>query len=546
MAAQNWKAGIGSDTHVHELDERVVIVSVHMSNDEAKFIKQKNTLAELIKSYPNKYVVVTGDFNAQLKLDLQEGQRLYFHSKDIDPLKLDATHTKLRPDIAETPDEYKDKKSGKTKAKFHGYMVLPGRTIILGVPLAPTTNKVRMITTQLSKILKPVAATIDWCFVVAPAGADTTRVGIESSVIAAEKKDSKINEIEVGFDDFAPASWCSDHFMLKTVVTIEGVSYQVGSLNILGESVDADVGNHFEFADQEAYREIVNQGLKDKIVGIYSKEDKKYHGGMVNEFLDLFVADLKNPESPDKAILDKVYEKFFATPTLTIARESITPESVIGQKVFGLVNAKFMNLHYMDATAQDFANAEDLARMNAARDKYKATRDKFFASTDDVTKYLCNRLQNGFFQKLYADAAIRKVLVDLFARQRTKLDFKECLDHFLESKTFDAFALQEVGSGRMLNELADRHIPGYCVQMDVSGDTTTGAVVVKLKEGIFELAKCVVKRPRVQMLLLAVAVVLALVFMFGISLASVAKKANKFADDLVQSFQESMKSFQDL
>lgn len=574
MASQNWKAGIGPDTHVHELNERVVLVNVHMSNDEAKFIGQKNKLAELIKSYPSRYVIVTGDFNAQLKLDDSEGQRLYFHSKDIEPLNLDAEHATRRVDrdFVENPPMFKDEKSGRDKAKFHGYMVLPNRAIVLGVPLAPTTNKVRIITTQLGKILKPVAATIDWCFVVTPDGGYGSNVNISSNVKVGEldpsssKEAPRVIEREVGADEFAPASWCSDHFMLDTEVSIEGTPYRIGSLNVLGESVDAGAKNHFEFVDQDAYREILTN---DEAV-------KKRIEQMRDAFLDDFVADLKNEASPDKAILGQVYTKFFVEgQKKVIPREAITRKNIIGNKVFGLVKAKFMNIHCMKGVE----DAADSAKMAETCAKYDAERTAFFAKTDEVTKFLCNRLQDGFFQKLYADADIHRILSGLFHRQSNKLDFKDCLRHFLGDGRFTAFAIQEVGSGRMYSELTDRkfanfiEFPGYTTLVGAPVDTTTGALIVKnqietpvppamppavlppaavSQSGWRDLAKVGWEKAKMHWkALLAAAVVIACIVLaiyFGTKKGfdDMQATVDRFVDDVTQGFRESVASFKDL
>lgn len=589
MATHDW-IDIGSDTRVADLDERVTLVSVHMSNNEEKFIKQKQKLAGLIAKYPNKFVVVTGDFNAQIVLD---GNTLYFHSKDYDPRDLVAQHTatKGNPLFVENPEGVV-KNGKKEKPPFLGYMPAPdGRKITLGQsplelpqPPVPTTNKIRIITTQLGKILKPVASAIDWCFVVDPKSPPQTPTIVNSVVKIGDSvlrlNPDALSNKELPLTPFAPATWCSDHFTLESDVTINGTPYKFGSLNILGESITGKKAyNVFEFIDEQGFRELTAGGFASTIDRIKSEFMQSFSTKLANARAQMQEragrgekVGIKRLEGnfdqsvDDQTMLEILIDTFFTDKEGNVL-EDYSPKALVKQKVFGLVDAKYMNTHippFASADAKsdyeskksDFLGSKvDLKKKEGESDddfkKRVAKAEKELALKKIYVPYVADILQTGFFQKLYTEPGLDKIFSNWYGRLTSKQSYDDAIRAYLgrTSNKFDAFAMQEVSTKGMYDQLANAHIPGYCVQMEKSGDTTTGAILVRLPEGdTMALAKCVVARPRVQMLLMGIVAVLALVVAWAFSFQYVGKKVaaagTKFMDESQQLFEDVAQSLQ--
>jgi hypothetical protein len=526
MAAHDW-IDIGSDTRVADLDERVTLVSVHMSNNEEKFIKQKQKLAKLIASYPNKFVVVTGDFNAQLVLD---GGVLYFHSKDYDPRELVAQHTatKSSPLFVENPEGVV-KNGKKEKPPFLGYMPAPGgRKITLGQsplemsqPPVPTTNKIRIITTQLGKILKPVASAIDWCFVVDPQSPPQTPTVVNSVVKIGDEvvrlNPDALSDKNLPLTPFAPATWCSDHFTLESDVTVNGTPYKFGSLNILGESITGKKAyNVFEFIDEQGFRELTAGGFASTIDRIKSDFMQSFSTKLANARAQMQERAARgekvgikrlegnfNQSVDDQTMLEIIIDAFFTDPKTKeiIQPEDYSPKALVKQKVFGLVDAKYMNTHIPPFASADakadyeskksafLGSKVDLAKKDGESDddfnKRVAKADLELSLKKIYVPYIADILQTGFFQKLYTEPGLDKIFSNWYGRLTSKQSYDDAIRAYLgrTSNKFDAFAMQEVSTKGMYDQLANAHIPGYCVQMEKSGDTTTGAVLVRLPEG---------------------------------------------------------------
>lgn len=500
---------IGVDTQVCELGSNAMLVSVHMSNNEDSFIKQKQKLAELISLYPDKFVVVTGDFNAQLVLD---GDRMYFHTKDHDPRVLVEKHKKDKANtlFTENPTPVADK-SGKIKPPFLGYLTIPNRKMTLGQnplekdPPVPTTNKVRVITTQTDKILKPVASAIDWCFVVDPVGYVGSKTFVNSIVKIGEdpvvinsaavplSKETK----EIPLTPFAPSSWCSDHFMVESELVLGGREYRIGSLNVLGESITTEAFNIFEFVDEIGYREL-NTG---------SPPPKNAITEIKQAFLESFAQKLNTARSqigdipeaergPLQAVLTAFSGKLPADRTITW--EDLGPA-----KVFGLIDAKYLNTHLppyespkIERAKKDYAKKQ-LKFLNSSVERKKGESDESFNARREKDEadlalkkiyvpYLADYLQNNFFQKLYTDDRLKNIFRDWFERLADKQKYSTVVENYLHRlfNKFDAFALQEVSSGGMTEELRAAYPhggeSGYEVLLSDSGATTTGAVIRKV------------------------------------------------------------------
>ncbi len=517
---------IGVDTQVCELGSNAMLVSVHMSNNEDSFIKQKQKLAELISLYPDKFVVVTGDFNAQLVLD---DDRMYFHTKDHDPRVLVEKHQKdkLSPLFTENPTPVVDK-DGKMKPPFLGYLALANRKMTLGQnplekdPPVPTTNKVRVITTQTDKILKPVAAAIDWCFVVDPVGYAGSPT-IVSSVVKIGEDPVQFNPAglvklplppdETGksptpppLTPFAPSSWCSDHFMVESELVLGGKAYRIGSLNVLGESVSTEAFNLFEFVDEIGYREL-NDGNPPPKVAI--NEIKQ-------AFLESFAQKLNTARKQMDAIPESERGQLQAVLTAFSkklpADRDITWKDLGPAKVFGLIDAKYLNTHKPPYPIKEEPNEVLRKKLEKANNDYAKKQLKFLNSSVERKKgesdesfnarrerdeaelalkkiyvpYLADYLQDNFFQKLYTDDRLKKIFRGWFERLADKQKYSTVLDNYLHRlfNNFDAFALQEVSSGGMTKELLEAYPrggeSGYEVLLSDSGATTTGAVIKKV------------------------------------------------------------------
>jgi flavin-binding protein dodecin len=117
--------------------------------------------------------------------------------------------------------------------------------------------------------------------------------------------------------------------------------------------------------------------------------------------------------------------------------------------------------------------------------KRVAKAEKELALKKIYVPYVADILQTGFFQKLYTEPGLDKIFSNWYGRLTSKQSYDDAIRAYLgrTSNKFDAFAMQEVSTKGMYDQLANAHIPGYCVQMEKSGDTTTGAVLVRLPEG---------------------------------------------------------------
>jgi hypothetical protein len=431
---------VGTDTQLQHLNDQVVIVSVHLTNDTKEFRQQTQALRDLIAQFPNKSVIVTGDFNAQLILD---NRKICFYSKDIEPFsKVRQVHEQIESDPT-------------LKKLEQGCITFNDRRIALGTPPTPTTNKVRIITTQLAKILKAVAATIDWCFVVAPENSD---LPISVNSVA------RVGEDPAKPDGLMPSYWCSDHFMVESEVTIGSETYRVGSLNILGESISGGKAyNHFEFIDDRSYQYLRHHHLDDRIKEI------------LNQFLDDFAAELKDPNHPERDQLDQIISKFFVKKNEdgSVTPVDITRQTIKSQKVFGLRDAKFMNIHIPDFIDEDTKQA------------YQNELDKYLAkqkSDQAMTLYIANKL-HAFYNALYNDPQLRPLFESWYNSSKTKKEFSVILQHYLSRKQnpFDVFALQEVAVGGMVETLLKTSFHNYQIYIteNFNNKPTTGALIIK-------------------------------------------------------------------
>jgi hypothetical protein len=463
LVTEEELAKLGPDTQIKDLDQDTVILNVHLTNYSSKnpkeFKDQVIGLKSILDKLSSKIVIVTGDFNAQLLL---EDNNLNFYSKDIE-IKNGNEVTSVHNLLKENPED--------SRSKLLQDVLPFTRPIYLGVPPAPTTNKVRIITTQLDKILKPVASKIDWCFVVLPEG-DQRPVTISSV--------SKIDETPVNATTFSPLTWCSDHFMLETDIDVGTKHYRIGSLNILGMSKESgDSYNHFEFADNTTYHNIQEYKMADRIKEILDK------------FLDDFIVEITDPNRSDQ--LTRIYKKFFSkkNPDGTFTFENVTRESIKKNKVFGLQPATFLNVHYSPVLSNELkgkALAEYNNRLSFVKNSYNPKPGEL--ALEDVL-FLSEKVY-AFFQSLYTDKVEKEgvslnSIFTLWADEinmsdARKVDYNKQIESYLQFGRFDAFALQEVSASAMYDALNGKTFPGYKpinITKHTPGKKTTGALIIK-------------------------------------------------------------------
>jgi hypothetical protein len=351
----------------------------------------------------------------------------------------------------------------KLQLLHQGCIQFNNRNIYLGVPSSPTTNKRRIITTQLAKILQPVAATIDWCFVVTPENSSIP-VTIRSIVRVGDQ------DPPVGKDGLIPSYWCSDHFMVESEITVGHERYRVGTLNILGGSMSTGKAyQHFEFIPEEIYQKLVQRGLKEKIESI------------LQNFLEEFTSELKDPNSPNREVLDKIIDRFFVKRDkagTVIKVVDINPDNIKLEKVFGLKDAGFLNIH-----VPDFIDEDTKA---AYAEAYNNTK---LSPEDDL---LAKRCQD-FFNRLYYEPELYELFKEWYASLSAKKSFDTILTEYFrrDRNQFDAFALQEVAVPAMVKILQQNprfsgvlqrsRFPGYKVHIQQNSNTnkTTGALIIK-------------------------------------------------------------------
>lgn len=445
---------IGTDAQVVDLAPDVLLVSAHLSNNQTEFKAQIEALKALI-SQSGKHAIVIGDFNAQCLL---EDQTLYFYKKDLETADdVRAAHNKIKIDPS-------------AGAKLSYGQLSFDRPIILGTPSAPTTNKIRLMTTQLEKILKHAVGTIDWCFVV-PKSGSTANVNVQT----------KLGLNPTSGDGLMPASWCTDHFMIDANVKIDDRTYRIGSLNILGASVGKVAHNYFEMLDEDAKQYVYTMARNEDIL---NRRD---------ELVMKFVRAFKDENHPDKDILELMR---------TTKDGRLEDKDLTEKKVSSLMNIKetsFMNIH-----APHFAKDEVKAAFRESVNEFLGGLAPTTGGSDAPLAYVSRALDELRGKEL--DAAGKKKLVGLYVSKNI-LEFYEGLYNAHESmfaswyerinnkptncasvikdyldNDFDAFALQEVNKDFMLPELLQpKKYAGYKVHNNINDPSkvTTGAIIVK-------------------------------------------------------------------
>jgi hypothetical protein len=373
MDEVKYSSDIGQDT-VFFIDKQrsIAYYSVHLSNTPQSFQQQLVALQASIHLLTNYLVVVTGDFNAHAVL---ADQSLLFYAKDV---------------------EENERKSDNAQGK----LAFPNRKIVLGSNSVPTSAKVRVITNQVHKMLDKISVCIDWCFVVLPE---------ESKEEFFVQSRPMVFDRYVRNGEVAPANWCSDHFMLYSFIqSAKGARIRVSSLNVLGESIESEAFNIFEFMSQAALDEFkLNPEIEKRFREIIST-----HPGIGNE-----------------SFADLVKRKAFSK---------------------NLRNLELMNVHCPPFPS----NNEFSIRL---KEKYEQELLNLKNESEEVQKYATSI--SSLFQKFYTDKVLSPFFERWFSEACTihRQKFSEVLLTYLSSSSslnIDVFALQEVSQTMRLELLS--------------------------------------------------------------------------------------------
>ena len=208
---------IGQDTIYHiSLTSNLIYIVVHLSNDIQTFNNQLSSLHEFCETYPDKTVIIMGDFNA-IPTYSADTASVKFYSKDLEPNEFN-------------PDNHQ------------GIFSFTDRNLHVSNIQSPTTCKMRILTVQLIKFLQMVSAVIDGIIVVEP-NADY----IKSHHVINESG-AKVFDMNISGNQIVPFEWASDHYVAFSNIDVSDKRIKVGSWNVFGESVDKESFNIFEMA----------------------------------------------------------------------------------------------------------------------------------------------------------------------------------------------------------------------------------------------------------------------------------------------------------
>jgi exonuclease III len=335
-----------------------MIVNVHFSNKPENLQREVKSLQSLIEKYKDYVIIVTGDFNASVTLDTNT-MELSMYSRD--------SKTSKDPNVT---------------IKFNN------RIIAVGTNSIPTTCKMRIITTQIQKMLEKACFCADWCFAVFPSGRPGT---VQTQVLEFQDV--------ITYERVCSLEWCSDHFAIRSKVNIGDKCLVIGSLNALGESIDGDAFNIFEFVSAKALASL-NEESKTSFHKIMSTLD---------------------PDQVDKKVFSKA-----------------------------LRNVNLMNIHLPSFWSdEEFQNNLFTAELKKKYDAELAN----LKNLDDTTQDLGGTMIT-FFNKLYADTTLGPWFKEWYREilNSKKKTFAEVLLGYLQSGEFDVFCVQEV-SQSMYNQL---------------------------------------------------------------------------------------------
>lgn len=414
---------IGQDTIFSQLNNHTALLSVHLSNTHDELKEQVLAIEELIKKYPEQMVIVTGDFNCQLK---KEGSKLTFLSKDI---------------------PYDQLTSGNIITSMH----IPSRRIYLGDLTGLTTDKMRIITTQLPKMLDRVAAKIDWCFAVTPINTDDSYS--ITSIPMIMNKITKPNSV-------APVTWCSDHFMVESEIINAGERLIIGTLNVLGESIKGEQSyGVFEFIDDIGLQEYNNNPqIADRILELR------------DQFIDKQISEISDDIVAKQWLTNHGIN--FDKKMNGIQDKALRREAFMDLKVFSksLRSTDLMNIHCPSYGT------------GILRFKYDEELNKLKQKGDQEYKF-AKRITD-FYESLYNDPILKTFFTNWFNRVKvpSKKKFYEIVTYYLRTGKFDAFAIQEVSQNMRKKVIKLTPIfnkLGYEVVISTDTESKTTGVIFK-------------------------------------------------------------------
>lgn len=399
---------LGPDTVFQQLPGvPICLLNVHFSNDDAKRAMQVLALEEALTCVPmlrTHTLVVVGDFNASVFVS-QNHQVLTVRSREssAEVQLFCATHS-----------------------------------VYVGENQIPTTCKIRVISTQVHKILKEAFACVDWCLLFTPSNVPAQDVSVKSSVLL---RDECIQRPQL-----PPTGWPSDHFALHSEIHFNGHSLTVLSLNVLGESITSGELplNVFEFMSRTAYDEF-----------------------------------LQNP------LLEHAFHRVFGAQP-GIGDESF--QALVARKAFskGLRRVALMDIH--KAPFQDELVGEPFTD-TLVRTHTEAKRD--FESTASVEQRVYVEAMERFFHDLYTDPNLQpwfyRWYCDFLTSPRYTL--REILQEYCAWDEIDIIALQEV-SFSMLRALETHPFTGYELILGNKDPLAKTRGVLLLKKSSFEQTSC--------------------------------------------------------
>jgi hypothetical protein len=223
--------------------QKMVYISVHLSNTEAKLVWQLANLVKIVSDYPDYIIHIIGDFNVVPMKDTTVDNRLYFLKKNE---KLESLNDTKKIEILRF-------ESKNITCDFSYHKVLFKETDF------NTTCKVRIITAQIDKMFEVASDKIDSTIVLYPNNSEQSFVINHSLHYFTNNTDNTIVENTVTENTLYPVEWLSDHSLLKSTITIgneigEYKNKTVISLNVSGESQSSEKAyNWAEFAIKDFY-----------------------------------------------------------------------------------------------------------------------------------------------------------------------------------------------------------------------------------------------------------------------------------------------------
>ena len=238
-------SAIGQDTIHYTLNDNFVFTCIHLSNDTKTLISQIDALKTHCLSFPNRTIVIMGDFNAIPKQPTNSKNSIDFYSKDDNSLQ--------------------------SSIQFD-------RIVHVSDITTPTTCKERLITVQLIKFLKKASAAIDGIIIIEPI-VDSIFNPIDNILkcITSIKSCVKIFKEEITGECIAPIEWMSDHYIVQSNVKYGSDELynelKFGTLNAFGESIGNKQYNIFEMLTESVINKMnSNPEIKNTFLKILESQ----------------------------------------------------------------------------------------------------------------------------------------------------------------------------------------------------------------------------------------------------------------------------------